>query len=313
MTLTKFFHDIYRPQRLLGKSDNTTRLYLISIRNFGRTLTTEPTLADLTDLNLIRHIQRMRDAGRSPATCNKDRAQLLTLWRHAHRLGLVAVYPNVPQLIEPIRTPEAWLAGDIARLFDAIDKQTGHFGRVPRRLWWRTLLLLCLDTGERIGAVRQARWDWLCGDWLRIPAEARKGGRRDRAYRLSVDTLGHLAEVRTRSPVDVFPWPYCPVYLWTLFGDLLKSAGLPSDRRHKFHMLRRTTASVVHAAGMDAQDVLDHQYRRTTQRYLDPRFAPNRQACDALAEFLSCEKPRTMDGDNPTIRVDQPKKRKAKP
>jgi integrase len=294
MQLTQFFYDLYRPQRLLGKSENTTRLYLISIRNFGRTLATEPTLADLTDLNLIRHIQRMRDIGRSPATCNKDRNQILTLWRHAHRIGLVANYPNVPQLIEPIRTPEAWLAADLVKLFDAIDKQPGHFGRVPRSLWWRTLIMICLDTGERIGAVRQVRWDWFSGEWLRIPAEARKGGRRDRAYRLSHDTLGHLLRVRTVSPVDVFPWPYCGTYLWSLFGQLLTFAGLPHGRRDKFHKLRRTTASVVHQSGGDAQEALDHQYRRTTARYLDPRFTSDRQTCDVLADFLSASKRREL-------------------
>jgi integrase len=202
MKLLTFFREKYKPLRLLGRSANTTRLYEISIRNFGRTLQHEPTLDDLTDMNVVKHMQAMLDAGRTAATANKDRAQLLTLWRQAHRTGLVGLYPEVPQLPEPIRTPDAWLPEDIDRLLAATDKQVGHFGSVPRSLWWRSLILLALDTGERIGALRQASWDWFRGEWFNVPAEARKGGRRDRAYRLGSDTLGHLQAIRFVSPPE---------------------------------------------------------------------------------------------------------------
>jgi len=164
------------------------------------------------------------------------------------------------------------------------------------------MILLALDTGERIGALRQASWGWFRGEWFNVPAEARKGGRRDRAYRLGSDTIGHMLAIRLVSPAKPFPWQYCDMYLWNLFGKLLESAGLPATRRDKFHKLRRTTASAVHAAGMDAQEALDHQYRRTTSRYLDPRFTASRQPCDVLAEFLA----------NPTPRIEEKERRKAK-
>ena len=286
MQLERFFDKHYRPQRLFGKSPNTTRLYLISIRNFAKSIGKSPHLDDLTDENVRNHMQSMLNNGRTAATANKDRAQLLTLWRHAHRLGLIDRYPQVPQLLEPQRTPEAWTADQIHKLLNAAEKQVGHFGSVPRGLWWTALILLALDTGERIGALRQARWSWFSGQWINVPAEARKGGRRDRAYRVGPETFGHLMAIRLVSPRTVFPWQYSEGYLWRLFGELLESAGLPSGRRDKFHRLRRTTASAVHAAGMDAQEALDHQYRRTTKRYLDPRFSPSDQACDVLGRFL---------------------------
>ena len=287
MLLTDFFNDHYRPQRLLGKSKNTTRLYLFSIRSFGKTLATAPKLADLTDTNLIRHMQSVIDNGRAPATANKDRDQLLTIWRHAHRLGMVEGFPNVPRLNEPERTPQAWLPDEFARLLDTIDRQEGCFCDVPRSLWWKSLVLVCLDTGERITAIREARWDWFSDEWFQVPAEARKGSRRDRSYRLSNETLGHLEAIRLVSPSKPFPWPYCEMYIWSLYGKLLEEAGLPAGRRDKFHKIRRTTGSVAHAAGMDAQEVLDHQYRRTTNRYLDPRFTRDRQACDVMSDFLA--------------------------
>lgn len=291
MLLQDFFNRVYRPKRLLGKSANTVRLYNLSIRSFGKTLGTDPRLTDLTDTNVAIHLQRLLDAGRSPATANKDRAQLFTLWRHASRKGMVEGWPDLPPLTEPERVPKAWLPDEFAKLLAAADRQDGFFMSVPRSLWWTTILMVCLDTGERVSAVRNAKWEWLSGDWLHVPAEARKGGRRDRSYRLSTKTLGHLMAVKMVSPIEPFPWPYCQSYIWRLFGDLLKTAGLPSGARDKFHKIRRTTGSVAHAAGMDAQEVLDHQYRRTTQKYLDPRFSRDRQASDAVADFLANPKP----------------------
>lgn len=287
MTLTDFFDAIYRPQRLLGKSSETTRLYKISIRKFSRIVKTDPTLDHLTDTNLIAMMQHALDHGRSPATANKDRNQLLTLWRHAHRLGMVDRWPNVPALTEPQRTPEAWLADDLTMLMAAIRRQTGEYDLVPRSLWWETLVRIGLDTGERIGAIRDAKFAWIKGEWINFPAESRKGKHRDRAYRLSPLTTDRLAQVRRLSPKWILPWPFTKTYLWISFTRLLDDAGLPSTARHKFHMLRRTTGSVAHAAGLDAQDVLDHQHRRTTQRYLDPRFSRDRQACDVLADYLA--------------------------
>lgn len=289
MLLVNFFTHHYRPRRLLGKSDNTTRLYLLSIRSFSKSVGHSALLSDLTDENLINHMQSVLNNGRSPATANKDRCQLLAIWRLAFQLKMLKSWPNVPQLTEPERTPTAWLSEELQSLLSVIDKQPGDFCGVPRPLWWRAMLLLCLDTGERIGAVASTRWEWLSGDWVTMPAEARKGKRRDKAFKLSPGTLAAIQAVwDQKSPgPKIFPWPYCSMYLWSLYKRLLVEAKLPAGRRDKFHKLRRTTASTVHAAGLDAQDALDHEYRRTTKRYLDPRFSRDRQPCDVLTDFLA--------------------------
>ena len=289
MNLFDFFTDVYRTRRLLGKSDNTSRLYTLSIRSFGRTIGKNPTLDDLTEENLAKHMQRVLDDGRSRATANKDRAQLLALWRLASKMNLVDTWPDVPQVSEPERIPTAWLAEELDQLLQAAQRQPGDFCRVPRSAWWRSLILLCLDTAERIGAVSLARWDWMHDQWFTVPAEARKGKTRDRSYRLSPSTIESIDSVRAANAPGpkIFPWPYCKMYLWTLYKKLLVEAGLPTTRRDKFHRLRRTTASAVHAAGLDAQEALDHQYRRTTQRYLDPRFKTSAQPCDVLAKYLA--------------------------
>ncbi len=49
MTLNQFFTDFYRPLRLRGRSQNTSRLYGCTIRCFGKFLGREPQLADIAD------------------------------------------------------------------------------------------------------------------------------------------------------------------------------------------------------------------------------------------------------------------------
>jgi integrase len=149
--------------------------------------------------------------------------------------------------------------------------------------------MLCLDTGERIGAVFASQWDWLEGSWIQFPAEVRKGGRRDRKYFLSSQTCGLLYRIRQcRADEErVFPWPYHPGYLWDLYRKILVAAGLPSRREDKFHRLRKTHASVLHQAGLDATKALDHQDRRTTDRYLDPRFCTDVRPSRILAAYLA--------------------------
>lgn len=292
MLIRDFFEQEYRPRRLFGKSENSVRLYRLSITAFEKTLGRPATLADFTNQNVLRHMQSRLDgehAGRSRGTANKDRCQLLAIWRCAVRIGMLAHWPEVPQLKEPERIPRAWLREDLDKLFCAIDKQNGDISGVPAKVWWRGIVSLALDTGERIGAVFPARWEWMDGQWIEVPAETRKGGRRDRRYYLSPGTCGLLNRIKQfQADRDrIFPWPYNPNYLWRKFGDILERAKLPHGRQDKFHRLRKTHASVLHAAGIDAQEALDHQHRRTTKRYLDPRFERKVRPSEILKDYLA--------------------------
>jgi integrase len=55
-------------------------------------------------------------------------------------------------------------------------------------------------------------------------------------------------------------------------NKILERAGLPKDRRCKFHKIRKTTASYYEAAGGSAQRLLDHSSPAVTRKYLDPRI-----------------------------------------
>jgi integrase len=288
MRITDFFESIYKIKKLRGRSQNTVRLYRFSVRNLEKTLGRPAILDDFNDSTVETVMQGVLDRGGSPYTANKERSQLLAMWRFAAQTGLVSNWPTVAAEREPERAPEAWLVEDVHQLFDVVDGLTTSIGDAPASVWWKCLLSICLDTGERIGAVSQAQWSWLDRRWLLVPAEARKGRKRDRRYLLSEETIRVLADLRKHTGKDkqIFVWPYCSTYLWTKFTRLLKNAGLPCGPKDKFHKFRRTVASVAYAAGLDAQDLLDHENRRTTQRYLDARFTRKTQASDVLAEWL---------------------------
>ena len=181
MRISDYFESVYRVKKLWGKSENTVRLYRLSIRSFEKTLGRDALLSDLTNENVMLHMQRVISLGRSKATANKDREQLLVLWRHAFRAKLIADWPDVPKAIEPVRTPEAWMAEDLDALLYAARSQPGKIGAAPAGLYWETMIRLCLDTAERIGAVMGLTWNDLERDWLLVRAELRKGGKRDRS------------------------------------------------------------------------------------------------------------------------------------
>lgn len=289
MRIDKYFEEIYRPKKLWGKSLNTSRLYRLSIKSFERTLGRPANLADLTNENVMRHMERVLALGRSKATANKDREQLLVIWRHACRQRILKDWPDVPKAIEPVRTPEAWLAEDLEALLAAARRQTGTIGSAPAGVFWESLIRLCLDTAERIGAVMGLTWDDLERDWLTVRAELRKGSKRDKRYQLSSETLRLLTELKkfNGNKPTIFHWPLHPTYIWAKYGQVVKAAGLPSGRKCKLHRLRKTTASIAHACGLNAQELLDHQERRTTASYLDPRFTRAEQASDVVQSYLS--------------------------
>lgn len=288
MQLEQFFDETYRIKKLHGKSDNTVRLYQVCFRNFAKTLGRPPMLSDLTNERVMQHMQRMLDNGRSKATANKERCQLVALWRYAAQLKLLDGWPDVPKEQEPQRTPQAWTLTDMEKLLYAAHSQKGCIGDAPAWLWWVTLLRFCLDTGERVSAMMACEWDWIDSDSVVIRAEARKGSKRDKWTRLSTETLDLLRQLRTYTGRGrcVFAWPYCKTYLWTKYKVLLLDAGLPTGRKCGLHRARKTAASVAFQAGLDPQELLDHSDRRTTQRYLDPRFTRATQPSQILADWL---------------------------
>lgn len=283
-TLADFYRDYFEPLFLRSRSDNTRRLYQTSIRTFSKYLQRPARLEDLNDLTVNRFLDYYRRIPRSPYSANKERSNLLAIWRFACRKRFLEEWPDVMPDVEPDRIPQAWTADQIARLLATCETERGRIGPIPAASWWRTLHLVAWDTGERIGAIRDLQWhhvDLISGHIL-VPAELRKGKRRDRLFRIADDTVACLREMQSPPRPEVFPWPYSRTYLWHLYNRLLVRAGLPSDRHCKFHRIRRTVATYYEAAGGNATELLGHSSRSVTLAYLDPRILPAQQAVDLL-------------------------------
>lgn len=273
----------YARHNLFDASPATLNQFRVSLKHAATSLGREVSLDDLCDDLVLSVIQRLRAAGRSEATANKCRSNLLAIWRWLCRKGHKQIWPDVAKVREPRRIPVAWTRSELRRLFDALGKLHGHVAEIPARLWWIALHSVIWDTGERIGAVLKLRWSDISGDAILIRAETRKGRTADRAHRLHPSTVRMLAAIR-RQPDDlVFPWDRRYDVLWGHYSSILKRAGLPCDRRHKFHAMRRTVASFYEAAGGNATELLGHSSRDVTRtHYLDPRIVGGEQQASDL-------------------------------
>lgn len=304
MTLQNFFDAYYRPLRLRGRSAATARLYGCTLRAYGKYLGRDATLADLDELALARYLE-VRATQVKPLTAEKERTQLVALAGLAWERRLIEVKPAVPPAPLPDRVPVAWTVDELRRLLAAAaDPATyrrlrGRPSRfrtataAPPALespQWRPLFFSALiptlwETGERIGAMLEARVEDYARPHLLVRAEARKGKKRDRLYRLTDATCDRIDELLAdRTTGQVFAWPMTKTYLWQEFGRIVKAAGLDGGERVRFHQIRRSAASHYAAAGGDACAMLDHSSPRITLKwYLDPRLADRgARPCDVL-------------------------------
>lgn len=264
------------------RSDATHVQYRFALNNLRDFIGHEPTADDLQDDNVAGMMGLLLRGGLAPKTINERRGRINALWTWLAKRGVVSTFPTIGPMPEPERAPLAWSREEIARILRECDVEGGWIAGVPARLWWVSLHQVCWDSGERIGALMEARWQHLTADYLTLPAEIRKGGRHDRVYHLHPDTLASLDRIRQPSREMVWPWELTPGMLWTRYKRLLKRAGLPFDRKSMFHRMRKSVASHFQAAGGNATALLGHQDARTTACYLDPRIAPVPQAIDRL-------------------------------
>jgi site-specific recombinase XerD len=279
MTLDDLF-SLYVRKRLRMRSPNTVRLYKHSIAAFEKTLGRKATTDDLTDDNVELHMTRVVDSGLSVASANKDLWQLGAIWRFANRNRLCDTWPNVQLYPEPERVPMAWLPDELDRLFASVKQEDGTISGAPASLWWKTLLNVLLDTGERIGAIMRCERENMHGNYLLVPACHRKGKTRDKLFELSTSTLQLLGALTlSHRYTKLFPWDRSETHIYYRYTQILKRANLPTDCKSKFHKLRRTCASAVKNQGGDATAAMDHASSATTKRYLDPRLTQGVATC----------------------------------
>lgn len=291
--LGRIFKEIYERNVLRSVSPRTRTLYAITFRKLEKYLGRLPTTADLNDSTINGFASWRRAEGVTPATVNRDLCNLLAFWRWCSRKKYVETWPDVKLDNEPRRTPRALTRSELGHLLKAARDDERWVGGIPGSLYWPALFLVMWDTGERVGAVLELTWDRvdLTHGWVEYKAEHRKGGKADNALRIARDTKRALAKL-PRTGGLVFPFPYSDGYIYRRVGAIFEQAGLPNARQFKFHILRKSMASHLEAAGGNATEALGHSYRRVTKAYLDPRITNNKSPVDLLF--------RPEDGDDAT-------------
>lgn len=242
---------------------------------------------------------RVVQDGCSPATANKDCAQLTAIWRFANYNRMIDHAPNVRMMPMPERVPLAWTPEEIGKLLAAIETMRGKVVGMPDKIWWKALIHALLDTGERIGAMTGVKRCFLQENYLLFPAEVRKGRKREKMYKLSETTVELLAEMAkyvsyTKSEL-LFPWDRSATHIYHRYNEILRRANLDTSSRSKFHRLRRTVASAVANQGGDPTAALDHASPKTTKAYLDPRIVDDAPTVDLVRQWLAGEEKKPRD------------------
>ncbi len=277
MTLIKFLVDIYVPLRLRGRSPESVRLLRHSITQFSRWLGREATLDDLDDLVVSQWLTAMA-AKKSPNSVARERSGILALWNLAQGRGLVRLRPTVAPELVPQATPRAFTVDELGRLADAAKLSYGWVGPVPARVFFPALIAVGLETGERISAILNTPRSCWARPVLVVPAGVRKGKRQERVYELSPEASDLVDAVSRHEGPTVFWWPCSGTALRKRWKTITRRAGLGEGRDVQFHALRRSTASHLAAAGLDATSYLGHSTDRITRRsYLDPRVVDSRR------------------------------------
>lgn len=290
MILRRFYLDLFEPLKLRSRAANTKRLYRTTLENFKRFLEREPLLVDLNEETVNRFLGWFLALPRSPYSVNKERANLLCVWRWACQRRspegetYLKDWPAIDPEVEPLDEPIAWLDHELDLLFSVCRAQPGKVGKLQAGLFWYAMSCVLYDSGERISAIMGVTWDMvdLAGGWLILPARLRKGRRRGRTIKLHPQTIAALSLIREPEREKVFAWPYSYTYLWKKYGEVLRSGGLPADRYSKFHRMRKSVASHYEAAGGNATELLTHSSRRVTRRYLDRRIVGEKHASEML-------------------------------
>jgi len=271
MTLDSFLTTVYVPLRLRGRSQESIRLLRHAITQFSKWLGRPALLDDLDDLKVSQWLT-VRGEKLAPNSVARERSGILAIWNFAQARGLVRLRPAVAPELIPERVPRAFTTDELGRLAAAARQASGWIGPIPANVFFPSLIAVALETGERINAILSTPRHCWQRPTLVVPAGVRKGRRIERVYELSPEACDLVDRVTAHQGPTAFWWVSSGTALRKRWKTITRRAGLGDGREVQFHALRRSTASHLAAAGLDATAFLGHSSDRITRRsYLDPR------------------------------------------
>jgi integrase len=277
MNGTEYLADVYTPSRVGLRSGSIQQLQIAAshLDAFSGGVSIDQWTPEL----VTRWMQAMHKAGMSGSTINSKRRAILTLWRHAFDQGRHPAFPRgIAKAREPKRAPRAWTADEVGAILQVCRGQRGMVADLPAADWWESLVLACYDTGQRISALRTLPTEDcdLNTGWILIRAEAQKVAA-DMVCGLAADTIEAIGRIYDAARDCVWPWPWHPNTLWSRFKRIVLQAGVryPAKKSHcdLFHRFRRTSGTLVDAAGGNGAKHLGNSPAVFVQSYLDPTLA----------------------------------------
>lgn len=255
------------------RDPRTISHYRSTMGMFSRFLERRATLDDLDEESVVLFMAWIVKNGNSPVSANHRRKNLVAMWGWLARRKIIDRWPSVPKLPEPQRVPRAWTRDQLERLVDACRRTTGSInGYAPASDYWLAWHGVAWDTGARTGEMLALCWRWLDHEngILHVPAEARKGKRKDAIYRLMPDTLEIVLRLNLGHERIFYGIGHSSAF-WKRYERLLLLAGLPTDRSSKPQKMRRTHATWLKISGGDPTASLGHSSDAVTRAsYLDP-------------------------------------------
>ena len=265
MTIIDLLNLSYCPEHALTLKQQSLDQLRYSVDRFSEHVGHDATIDDFAKLKII-GLMVARKAQVSAATVNKDRRDLLCLWRHAADNGLCAMPPRIPKCPEPINEPHTFTTSELTRIIGATK-------RMPDPTWWRSVVLFLYDSGARISAslaVKVGDVDFVART-VRLMSDNAKTLRWQTAT-LSDDAVESMkAQAIGRDASEpLWPWRRNRRQLFPWFRRLVTLAGVRLPRGKCFHSLRRTHGTAVcEMFGLEtASQSLGHTNTQTTKRYV---------------------------------------------
>ncbi|MHB1037999.1 MAG: phage integrase SAM-like domain-containing protein [Pirellulales bacterium] len=211
---------------------------------FSRFLGRPGMLSDLNDSTVNEWLVSLEGLGLAKRSIKGNRVHLLTLWRAAFEDDLV---PNWPRKVRRIKVPQvaprAWRAEGVQRMLQVAATITGHFRlyRVARAAYWRAFILVCWDTGLRLGDVLALEYENVGADGFFIVTQHKTNN--TIPCQLKPETLKAIEAIRTPGRENIFRVT-CMQRFNAAFKNIVAQAGLKGTTK----FLRRSAATAVEAA-----------------------------------------------------------------
>lgn len=304
---------MFERHRLPLADPHTVYVYRLNLRRFAEYLLWRaeqdhrvrafptPMLADLSDPNVMGCVGwLMRERGLSDATASKFRDNMRTFWEFIARKGGmtnkqgVTLWPTMAPVEVAENPPIALPVAKLLLIWEVAGRQPGEVCGIPESLWLQSMIGTVWSTGARKGEFPKAEWTELdldAGFWT-VPAKHRKGRKRGAVYPLMPGAVMLLRRLQSYGHRRVWPMDFCDGTFYNRLGKIMVACGLPDDRRHKFHIFRKSVATMIELFGGDSVKIMGWRDPTMREVYVDRTIAPKESPRDRLPWIDGLEGPK---------------------